>query len=91
MSYKNRTVKVEQTERYWVCDKCGKELEDDGIESVTYPSLGFVRRTIYRNSIIRNICYQTSSCVNGSRSREEVKMYNLCNDCFEQLEVWLKA
>lgn len=89
MSYKNRTVKVEQTVRYCVCDKCGKELEDDGVESVTHPNLGFTGRTIYRNSIIRNICHQTDIC--GGRTREDVKMYNLCNNCFEQLEVWLKS
>lgn len=57
MSYKTRTVKVEQTESYCVCDKCGKELLDDGTDndsSLALVPLGV--KTVYRNRIVQNVC-----------------------------------
>lgn len=92
MSYKKRTVKVEQTETYCVCDKCGKELLDDGVEygdeherlSMLAP---FGVKTVYRNRIVQNVC----RIYPGGQPKEDVKVYNLCNDCIKQLEVWLKS
>ena len=88
MAYKKRTVKVEQTETYCVCDKCGKELLDDGTDndrSLTLVPLGV--KTVYRNRIVQNVC----RIYPGGQSKEDVKVYNLCNDCIKQLEVWLKS
>lgn len=88
MSYKTRTVKVEQTESYCVCDKCGKELLDDGTDndsSLALVPLGV--KTVYRNRIVQNVC----RIYPGGQSKEDVKVYNLCNDCIKQLEVWLKS
>ena len=89
MSYKNRTVKVEQTEKYCVCDKCGKELSDDGTEIIDERQLvlPFGVETVYRNTIVQNVCRKYP----GGQSKEDVKVYNLCNDCIKQLEVWLKS
>ena len=64
------------------------ELLDDGTEIIDEcPLVPFGAKTVYRNTIVQNVCRKYP----GGQSKEDVKVYNLCNDCIKQLEVWLKA